>query len=50
VTVLDGSGNEAPRGVKLGLANNESVQIVKGLRAEERVVLPEQVAGEGGAE
>ncbi len=40
VTVLD-TGEEVERRVQLGLANNKSVEIVKGLRAGERVVLPE---------
>jgi HlyD family secretion protein len=47
VTVIDESGNESARTVKLGLANNKSVQIVKGLRAGERVVLPEAQAPAG---
>ena len=41
VTVIDDSGGETARTVRLGLASNKSVQIVKGLRAGERVVLPE---------
>jgi hypothetical protein len=40
-TVIDDSGGETARTVKLGLASNKSVQILKGLRAGERVVLPE---------
>jgi multidrug efflux pump subunit AcrA (membrane-fusion protein) len=47
VTVIDDSGNETSRTVVLGLANNKSVQIVKGLRAGERVVLPEAQAPAG---
>ena len=47
VTVLDESGKEIERPVTVGLANNEAIQIVKGLRAGERVVLPEAApAGE----
>jgi hypothetical protein len=47
VTLIDGSGNETSRTVELGLANNKSAQIVKGLRAGERVRLPETApAGE----
>ena len=44
VTVADESGQETQRPVKLGLANNESVEIVKGLRAGESVVLAESAA------
>jgi RND family efflux transporter MFP subunit len=39
VTVIDAHGQTKTRIVKLGLANNKSVQIVKGLRAGERLVL-----------
>jgi multidrug efflux pump subunit AcrA (membrane-fusion protein) len=47
VTLIDGSGNETSRTVELGLANNKSAQIVRGLRAGERVRLPETApAGE----
>jgi multidrug efflux pump subunit AcrA (membrane-fusion protein) len=47
VNVLDGSGEILARRVTAGLANNDSVEIVKGLKAGERVVLPEtQAAGE----
>ena len=44
VTVVDESGTETERPVELGLANNESVQIVKGLREGETVVLAEPPA------
>jgi RND family efflux transporter MFP subunit len=44
VTVVDQSGQETKRPVKLGLANNESVEIVKGLREGESVVLAEPPA------
>ena len=48
VMVLDASGQPVARQVKLGLANNKYVEIVKGLRAGERVVL-EEPGGGGGA-
>ncbi|MBM2821289.1 MAG: hypothetical protein HW413_35 [Thermoleophilia bacterium] len=48
VMVLDASGQPVARQVKLGLANNKFVEIVKGLRAGERVVL-EEPSGGGGA-
>ena len=44
VTVIDASGEESLRSVTLGLANNKSVEIVKGLREGERVVLAESQA------
>ena len=47
VTVLDRSGQPVSRTVKLGLANNKNVEIVKGLRAGERVVLEEPGGGGG---
>ena len=47
VTLVNGSGDETTRAVELGVANNKNVQIVKGLRAGERVRLPETApAGE----
>ena len=46
VTVLDQSGQPVSRTVKLGLANNKSVEIVKGLRAGQQVVL--EGSGGGG--
>ena len=45
VTVLTTAGKTAVRTVKLGLANNKEVEVRRGLRAGERVVL----AGGGGA-
>ena len=45
VTVEPGSGRTSIRRVKLGLANNKNVEIVKGLRAGERVVLAESQGG-----
>lgn len=47
VLVLDAAGQPVARQVKLGLANNKSVEIVKGLRPGERVVLEEPGAGGG---
>jgi HlyD family secretion protein len=44
VTVANAAGETSARKVTLGLANNEQVEIVKGLRAGERVVLPESQA------
>jgi HlyD family secretion protein len=41
VTVIDESGQETERRVRIGLANNKHVEILKGLRAGTRVVLPE---------
>jgi RND family efflux transporter MFP subunit len=45
VEVIDASGETSTRSVALGLANNDSVEIVKGLKAGERVVLPESQGG-----
>lgn len=45
VTVLDASGQPVTRKVTLGLANNKSVEIVKGLRAGERIVPPDASGG-----
>jgi HlyD family secretion protein len=50
VTVLNEEGEETERPVTVGLANNDSIQIVKGLRAGERVVLPEVAPAEEGEE
>jgi RND family efflux transporter MFP subunit len=50
VTVLTESGEETTRPVTVGLANNDAIQIVKGLRAGERVVLPEVAPAEEGEE
>jgi len=44
VTVVDAKGTTSARLVTLGLTGNESVEIVRGLRAGERVVLPETQA------
>lgn len=41
VAVVNGSGETSTRTVKLGLRNNESAEILKGLREGERVELPE---------
>jgi RND family efflux transporter MFP subunit len=45
VSVLDASGQPVTRQVKLGLANNKSVEILKGLRPGERVVAPDASGG-----
>ena len=47
VTVVRSDGTRLRRAVKLGLANNKSVEIVQGLRAGERVAI-EAAADEGG--
>jgi RND family efflux transporter MFP subunit len=39
VAVIDSNGKSSQRQVKLGLANNKSVEIVKGLRAGERIAV-----------
>jgi HlyD family secretion protein len=44
VTVIDAAGETSLRRVTLGLASNDNVEIVKGLRAGERVALPESQA------
>ena len=44
VTVVDESGQETERPVKLGLANNEMVEIVKGLQEGASLVIPESPA------
>jgi RND family efflux transporter MFP subunit len=49
VTVLDDAGRTSPRRVTLGLANNKSVEIVKGLRPGERVVLTDSQGEEDGS-
>jgi HlyD family secretion protein len=46
VEILDDAGEPTSREVTLGLANNKNVEVVKGLRAGERVVLPEQAPEE----
>jgi RND family efflux transporter MFP subunit len=45
VTVVDATGNTVPRRVTTGLASNKTVQIVKGLKPGEVVVLPESQGG-----
>jgi RND family efflux transporter MFP subunit len=47
VSVLGRAGEPVTRRVRLGLASNKNVQIVKGLRAGERVVFPESEGGAG---
>jgi multidrug efflux pump subunit AcrA (membrane-fusion protein) len=47
VTVMGATGKTTTRPVTLGLANNKSVEIVRGLRAGERVVLAQSEGGEG---
>jgi HlyD family secretion protein len=49
VMVIDRAGKEVSRLVKLGLSNNKNVEIVKGLRAGERVALGESDS-QGGQE
>jgi RND family efflux transporter MFP subunit len=48
-TVTDSSGETSTRRLTLGLANNKSVEVVKGLKEGERVVLAES-SEEGGGE
>jgi multidrug efflux pump subunit AcrA (membrane-fusion protein) len=50
VSVMGASGEPSIRKVTLGLANNDSVEIVKGLKAGARVVLPETQGGGGEGE
>jgi HlyD family secretion protein len=50
VTVLNEEGEETERPVTTGLASNDAIQIVKGLRDGERVVLPEVAPAEEGEE
>src|SRR5581483_1629997 len=45
VSVLVGEEETVERHVRLGLANNKDVEVVKGLRAGERVLLPEPDTG-----
>lgn len=47
VEVIGAGGEPVPRKVKLGIANNKRVEIVKGLREGELVVLPETEAASG---
>jgi RND family efflux transporter MFP subunit len=46
VTVMDAQGRTSLKPVKLGLANNKSVEIVKGVRAGERLVLAPSAEGD----
>jgi RND family efflux transporter MFP subunit len=46
VTVVNASGAESLRPVELGLANNKNVEIRKGLRVGDRVLLPEAAGPE----
>jgi RND family efflux transporter MFP subunit len=50
VKVLNAAGQPALRRVTLGLSNNKIVEITRGIRAGERILLPESGAGEGGAD
>jgi len=45
VTMVDSAGNSVDRKVTLGLSNNKSVEIVKGLRAGQVIELPEAQGG-----
>jgi multidrug efflux pump subunit AcrA (membrane-fusion protein) len=47
VTVIASSGETSTRQLRLGLANNKSVEVVKGLEAGERVVLAESAEAGG---
>jgi HlyD family secretion protein len=44
VNVVNAAGHESPRAVKLGLASNKNVEIVKGLRAGEHIAMPQAEA------
>ena len=46
VTVMDAKGRTSLKPVKLGLANNKSVEIVKGVRAGERLVVAPSEEGD----
>jgi RND family efflux transporter MFP subunit len=48
VNVVDADGNSTPRAVTLGLSSNKNVEIRKGLRAGERIALPEPQTASGG--
>lgn len=48
VTVVNAAGEESPRAVKLGLASNKNVEIVKGLRAGDHIALPQAEAQAAG--
>jgi HlyD family secretion protein len=47
VTVINNSGQTSTKPVTLGLANNKSVQIVKGVQPGQRLVLPASGGDEG---
>jgi HlyD family secretion protein len=47
VTLIGSSGKPTTRPVTLGLANNKSVEIVRGLRAGDRIALAQSEGGEG---
>jgi multidrug efflux pump subunit AcrA (membrane-fusion protein) len=46
VTVMDAKGRTSLKPVKLGLANNKSVEILKGVRAGQRLVLAPSEEGD----
>ena len=48
VEVVGSDGNSSPRRVKLGLANNKSVEVVQGLHAGERIAAAAASSGSGG--
>ena len=48
VNVVDANGNSTPRPVVLGLSSNKNVEIRKGLRAGERVAMPQPDTGSPG--
>jgi HlyD family secretion protein len=48
VNVVDAAGQESPRAVKLGLASNKNVEIVKGLRVGDHVALAQAEAQAAG--
>jgi HlyD family secretion protein len=50
VTVVDSAGKQTERPVELGLANNEEVQILKGLKEGESVLLADPAASAQGEE
>ena len=47
VTVINNAGQTSTKPVTLGLANNKSVQIVKGVQPGQRLVLPASGGDEG---
>ena len=44
VNIVNAAGNESPRVVKLGLASNKNVEVVRGLRPGDHVALPQPEA------